>query len=1163
MVPGRPRTILRHLNHLLVREAGQESDAHLLRRFADQREEAAFAALLARHARLVWDVCRHTLGHEQDAEDAFQATFLVLARKAGAIRKGESVGSFLYGVAYRIAMKARHNAAARRAREKRAAGPVERAGAEPGLGELQAILAEEVNRLATKDRAPFVLCCLEGKSKREAAGELGWKEGTVSSRLAHARKLLQSRLARRGVMLAAVLTSVAVTEGVGSASAPAALLEATAKAAPAFASGKVAQVSAPVAALTEGVLRAMFVTKLKWALFVVAAVALVVAGTGALGQQVLGTKPAAPVSQPAARAAASEEPANPERDRRDKQMAKAGDRDLLQGKWVLAATENDKAEVAKHPDGPVSLVDGDKITLKLRLINPNGAQWADLRAWETIDGAFELQPDKKPKRIVIKGTWKNAPLPPATDDPLGKRLFTDPPLAAAAPGDKETTITANYLLDGGVLMLLLPAPGKEPPGDMGVDKGSGQRLFIFIRDKGGDGKPPTSWAEPQTLQGHKGTVRTVAYAPDGQSVASGSDDYTVRIWNARTGELVREMNPSKNYRYVPTGIAAVAYSPDGKGLAIGLADRGFPNLYDPETGKAVTDLTSKTGALPEYAGSAPLLFTPDGKKLIAGPGRGGHFSEQKWPDDIGNAFQMWDTTPGKVHSSFAFGGPDGYWTLAMSRDGTLLASGAVKEDVIVLWKRESGKEVRRFKNGTGGTVSALAFKPDGKWVAVGTATGTIQLHDVETGKVAWSVAESSTKRRINDLSFSWDGKLLAAANWDLNCSVAVIDADTGKVRAQLKGHDGDVEAVMFAPKGYDLVSGGTDKTVRIWKAIAKVNAKAPVWKASDTFPAEKQAAVDSLAFSPDGKFLAVTCHDGFEMWDVAKKKPVPPADGPAGQDRLVFAGFTNDGVGWALRAAADPQGGKDNASYKFALVNAFNGINASPRATFANLWADGLMTAFALSPSGDILAVAEGKRVSLWDAKTGEDLGALAGKHSGNVVTLAFTPDGKWLASGSITPGRGVGGEVRVWDVARRKEVLTIQGAWSFHKLQYSADGKTLACDVQDVIARTQGLKVWAATGKELCYIKQGARGDRPQSFAFAPDGKTILVGWRAPPDEGDATPSLVLYDTVTGAEVAQLEPHGQRVTAVAFSHDGKLLATGDDEGTVKWWQSKTGGKPE
>jgi RNA polymerase sigma factor (sigma-70 family) len=203
-------TVLRHLHHL-AGSATRPTDRQLLEAFAARGDEAAFAELVGRHGPMVLRVCRRVLRHEQDAEDAFQATFLTLARNALGVRKGGALAAFLHGVALRTALKARRSAARRRNHENRRMATAPTAAVAPAWDEVQAALDEEIQRLPETFRTTFVLCILQGKSGSAAAVELGCKEGTVSSRLTRARKLLQQRLSRRGIQLGAALGTLTAT----------------------------------------------------------------------------------------------------------------------------------------------------------------------------------------------------------------------------------------------------------------------------------------------------------------------------------------------------------------------------------------------------------------------------------------------------------------------------------------------------------------------------------------------------------------------------------------------------------------------------------------------------------------------------------------------------------------------------------------------------------------------------------------------------------------------------------------------------------------------------------------------------------------------------------------------------------------------------------------
>jgi RNA polymerase sigma factor (sigma-70 family) len=294
-------SFVRHLRRQLAsRDAAEVSDGDLLRRFALTRDGDAFTALLQRHGPLVLGVCRRVLRHDHDAEDAFQATFLVLARKAGSIGQPERLGNWLFGVAWRTARKARAAAARRRARQQPVtdlpAGPGDR---EACVEELRQALDDEVRRLPDKFRAPLVLCLWQGLTREEAAARLGWSAGAVKGMLERGRELLRSRLARRGVALSAGSLAALFVGSALSAAVPAVLSDATVKAALLFAAGK-ANAADSAAALAEGVLRAMFMTQVKWWSAVVLLLGLAGAGAGllAFGGRLTGGPAAAQAGPP-------------------------------------------------------------------------------------------------------------------------------------------------------------------------------------------------------------------------------------------------------------------------------------------------------------------------------------------------------------------------------------------------------------------------------------------------------------------------------------------------------------------------------------------------------------------------------------------------------------------------------------------------------------------------------------------------------------------------------------------------------------------------------------------------------------------------------------------------------------------------------------------------
>lgn len=280
---------VRRLRSLMAAQQGNEqSDEQLLSAFAQRREEIAFAALVRRHGPMVLSVCRRVLRHSQDAEDAFQATFLVLVEKASRLNRPELLANWLYGVAYRTALHARQRAARRGARDKEVAAmfsPL--SDKEVESRELRRVLDEELQRLPEKYRAPLVLCYLEGKTNEEAARVLGWPSGSMSHRLARGRELLRARLESRLAGLAVLLPAIWLAEHLQPVVVSPLLAKTTVQAAVALMGAKVAAagaglISASVRELTDATLSSLEPSRWRWLFTVIFLVLFLFGGAGAV-----------------------------------------------------------------------------------------------------------------------------------------------------------------------------------------------------------------------------------------------------------------------------------------------------------------------------------------------------------------------------------------------------------------------------------------------------------------------------------------------------------------------------------------------------------------------------------------------------------------------------------------------------------------------------------------------------------------------------------------------------------------------------------------------------------------------------------------------------------------------------------------------------------------
>ena len=814
------------------------SEWQLLERYATQRDERAFEALVARHGPMVLGVCRRVLLNDQAAEDAFQATFLVLLRKAPSLDRGKPLGNWLYTVAYRLALRIRANEARRLRHEAQAARS--RLGTESHAttpGDQAVVLEEELQRLPERHRAPLVLCYLEGKTNEQAAEALGCPRGSVAARLAQARERLRQSLARRGFVAPAVGVASALATAASQAAVPLPLLDNTVRAALWFTGEKgaaVSCVSAQAVALARGAFRAMFVNKLK-----IAAAALLAAAMLGMGATML-LKAAPQASLPAQAEAAS-----PPEDLARGGMARMGPTQLRHGDTVYFA--------ACMPDGKALVTAGRDRTVRLWDL----ATGKELRRFDW----GRVQPDRPPE--------------PAADDPLQRlehQVRDDLALSGQAALSPDGKLVAASR--GGVVCLWETATGTKlqdlQTGQKRVDQlafaadgkalltlGPGQASAVWELATGTcvqriEPRPPTGfYVSPFAT-----ILEQIAIVSPGwkylafRQQAENDGPWSIHIQERATGKEVRRICTGD-------GRAPLTFSPDEKVLVWAPFEGGDIVFSDVATGK---ELRRLGGGSTQYDLATNFAFAADGQSLAVS--RASHTVE------------IWHLTPGQpagrltLLSQARLGKKDAPVrpALAFSPDGKKLVC-SLGGPALSQFDAETGNEVPGPADGHRAPVSTLALSADGKSLYTCGRGDPVRIWDWATGKETGSRWLPSSATHA---AFAADGRWAFADG-----KVVTLCSADGKKIQEIPFGEMPLAALALSPDG-ELLAARSHKfpdAAHLWDAKGRHrHTLVPSGDGSNSsievVTETTGVVVPDLIFSPDGRFLAGAGSGPLCLWAV-------------------------------------------------------------------------------------------------------------------------------------------------------------------------------------------------------------------------------------------------------------------------------------------------------
>jgi RNA polymerase sigma factor (sigma-70 family) len=864
MATIRATLLLEHLRQLAAVPESYGSDEVLLRRFATDHDESAFAALLHRHASMVLGVCQRLLPHAPDAEDAFQATFLVLLRKAGSLQGHESLSGWLHETAHRLALKARALAARRAVCESKAPDRSARDPLADITGrELLAVLDDELARLSEKLRTPLILCCLEGATRDQAARQLGWSVRTLKRRLERGRAVLQARLRRRGLMSSAAAAMLLAPPA--APSAPTALLGATARAATQQASA--GALPTPVAALVEAAMNAAGLSWVKLAAVVLLALSLTTAGVGALVYR-------SPTRLPPENKVVGPASDQPRQDLHGDSLpagavARLGLARLHQGGAVLG--------LAFAPNGKIVASCGGDHCGEDRAIHlwdvATGKEAGCLRGYECIQ-QLRFSPDGKLLASAGWGSsvrlWDVATYRERLRCSNKAQVVRD--LAFSPDGKLLAAIFMER--DSHSVTLWDTATGKEVRTWTGKEQDMWSLAFTPDGATLATAGPEnllhlwdvSSGTERRRIEVDKAKklARPLAFSPDGKMVALANDEHTIRLWDAASG---RELAPLRGHK---GHIWRLAFSKVGTTLVSASEDRTI-RFWDTTMARQLRAATMPD----EISDCCAMAFSPDEKVLALG--------------GIRNTIRLFDTNTGNtLHPRDGHTSP--VEVVGFLPQGDMVASVGRKR---VLAQTATGKERHRSPRWPGYTLSMVLSQSYGNRLLIDPVAlaGDCSLVAVpgdsnDNGEATVRIWEVASDREVGSftadigsvrcLAFSPDKRILVLACGDN--SIRIWDVAARKEVRRLTGHQGDIFAVAFSPDGKLLASGCTDKSARVWELAT----------GKEMYQLRHESSVLAVAFSPDSRSLA--CAGGQQYGEKGGDTAAHVWELATGQERVRLSG---------------------------------------------------------------------------------------------------------------------------------------------------------------------------------------------------------------------------------------------------------------------------------